>query len=473
MEIVVIGGGIAGLATAYRQRQLSAGSDRSPRVRVIESAARFGGKILTERSDGFVLEGGPDSLIPQKPRALELVRELGLADHLVGSNDAHRRTFVVKDGRMVPLPDGLQLLLPGLWRPFLGSPLLSWPAKLRVALERFVPPRRDGADESVADFVRRRLGRGVLAPLAEPLLGHIHVADVERMSLAATYPRLAQLEQRFGSLHRGLQAMRQGAGDGPLFWTLRDGIGELVQALVKQLEPESLLLGHRALGVRRAAADGGYLVRLDDGRDLPADAVVLAAPAYAAGELTAELDPRLPPLFRAIPYVSTATLSLGYRRADVGHPLDGFGFFVPRREGRSLLGCTWTSSKFDHRSPRDGALLRLFLGGAGHEDLLELGDDELVATLARDLEEIMGLRAVPRLVRLYRWPRGYPQYELGHLERVRRIEEALPRGLLLAGNAYRGVGLPDCIAGADRAAEGALAHLRKQAPRLTAATSPC
>ncbi len=460
-DVVIIGGGIAGLATAYRLQQDAPGADRPLGVRVVESAPRFGGKIVTDREEGFLIEGGPDSIIPQKPWALELIRELGIGDRLLGSNDARRGTYVLHAGRLAALPDGLQMLAPESWRGFLRSPLLSWPGKLRFALEGLVPKRRGEGDESVAGFVRRRLGEEALWGLAEPMLAHIHVADVERMSLRATYPRFAELEARHGSLRRGaamLRAKQRAAGGsekpaGPIFWSLRGGLGELVDALVKALDPASRLAGRTAVGLRRADGDagdgagdgGGYIVRLDDGRELAADAVVLATPADAAAELVAGLDAELARKLRAIRYVSMATVSFGYRRADVAHPLDGFGFFVPRREGRRVLACTWTSTKFDHRAPEDAALLRVFLGGAGHEELLDAGDDALLRAVSEDLRAIMGLDAEPILARLYRWPRGYPQYDVGHLERLRELETRLPPGLALAGSAYHGVGLPDCV----------------------------
>ena len=400
-------------------------------------------------------------MIPQKPWALDLMRELGLGDRLLPSNDERGGTWVLHRGRLVPLPAGLILLSPERWGEFFRSPLLSWPAKLRFAMERWVPARGD-ADESVADFVRRRVGAEALWGLAEPVWAHVHAADLERMSLRATYPRLAELEARYGSLHRGVAALRRaqkssGRAQGPVFWTLKGGLEELVEALVARLEPASLTVGRRATGIRRAEA--GWTVHLDDGRKLDATAVVLATSAAVAAGLVAGPDPgadQCPDLaarLSAIRYTSMATLSLGYRAADVARAPGGFGFFVPSRERRSILAGSWTSTKFDHRAPDGHALLRIFLGGAGGERFLEAGDEKLIARVREELRSMIGLTAEPVMARLTRWPRGYPQYDVGHLDRVREIEAALPPGLYIAGSAYRGVGLPDCVRSGGEAAK--------------------
>ena len=463
-DVVVIGGGIAGLTTAYELRKQAAADGRELRVCLVESAPRLGGKIAGDRDGGFLVEGGADSFITAKPWALELVRELGLEDHLVAANEAERTTYVLTGGRLVALPEGLQLLVPQRWAPFLRSPLLSWGAKLRVARERWVPPSHTEGDESVADFVRRRLGNEVLERLAEPLLAHIYVADVERMSLRATYPRLAEVVERHGSLLKAARAMRRRGKPGPpppVFLTLRGGLGEIVERLAEHLPPESQRLG-RSVRALEVTGDAGYAVHLDDGTALAARAVVLAVPAFAAAELADPLTGELARRLRAVRYVSLATLSLGYRRRDVAHPLAGYGFFVPRREQRTVLACTWTSSKFEGRASAEHVLLRVFLGGALQEDLLEYDDATLVRRVRDDLRDILGLGAEPVLERLYRWPRGYPQYDVGHRERVRAIEAALPPRLAVAGSAYHGVGLPDCVRSARQAARRVLDGLERR-----------
>ncbi len=455
-DVVIIGGGIAGLTAAYRLQSADTGKLG---YHLIEASPRLGGKIVTEHTDGFTIEGGPDSVIPQKPWALELMRELGLGDRLLPSNDDRGGTWVLHRGRLVPLPPGLGLLSPERWGAFLRSPLLSWPAKLRFAREHWVPPRGDGKDESVADFVRRRFGPGALWGLAEPVLAHVHAADVERLSLRASYPLMAELEERHGSVLRGVAALRRSrrsAGpSGPVFWTLKGGLTELVQALVERLEPASLHTGRRAVSLRRGGV--GWTVGLDDGRELDAGAVVLATPATAAGELMAELDPDLAWRLRAIRYASMATLSLGYRAADVARAPGGFGFFVPRRERRRILAGSWTSNKFDHRAPEGHALLRIFLGGGAGEHILDADDEALIQVVREDLRAMIGLAAEPVVAKLTRWPGGYPQIDVGHRSRIRDLEAALPMGLLLAGSAYHGIGLPDCIRSGTEAARRILA----------------
>ncbi len=455
---VIIGGGIAGLTAAYRLQATTAGKLS---WQLIEAAPRLGGKIVTEHVDGFTVEGGPDSVIAQKPWALDLMRELGLGDRLLSSNDAAGGVQVLHCGRLVPLPAGMQLLTPERWGELFGSPLLSWPAKLRFAMERRVPRRDDDGDESVADFVCRRLGKGALWTLAEPMLAHVHAADVERMSLKATYPTLAELERRHGSLHRGVAALRtarRSADSGPTFWTLKGGLAELVDALVARLDPASIVTGRRATRLRRMHE--GWTVVLDDGHEIDAAAVVLAMPAAATAELFDDLDPLLADRLRSFRVASMATLSLGYRAEDVTAAARGFGFFVPRRERSALpagavLAGSWTSTKFDHRVTPGHALLRVFLGGAGGEATLAAGDEALIAAVRDDLRAILGLEAEPVMTRLERWPEGYPQYDVGHLERVRELEAALPPGILVAGSAYHGVGLPDCVKSGTEAARRA------------------
>lgn len=450
-NVAILGGGVTGLTAAYELERLAASSGEPLSWCLVEGGPRWGGKVLSERHDSFLVEGGPDAVIPQKPWALELMRELGLEGRLLPSNDARKTTYVLRDGRLVAMPPGLALLVPGETAAFLRSDVLPWAGKLRMLLERFVPARRSADDESVGDFVRRRLGRTALSYLAEPLLAHIHMGDVERMSLQATYPRLGEAEKRFGSLSGAARTVRAGGGStSPLFYSLRGGMEELVRALVGKLPPEALHLGRRAVGLTRRTAS--WELTLEDGRQISAERLLLAVPSFAAAELVESFDPELAERFAAIRYVSLATVSLGFRRADVGHPLDGFGFFVPSRERREILASTWTSVKYDHRAGTGDVLLRVFLGGAHHAEVLRRRDEELVELASSELREVLGIEAPPLFSRLHRWPRGYPQYEVGHGERVAAIEAALPEGLLVAGSPYYGVGLPDCIRSARRAA---------------------
>jgi oxygen-dependent protoporphyrinogen oxidase len=469
-RVAIIGGGIAGLATAYYLQEGARQAGTPLSYTLIERAPSFGGKIVTHEGDGFVIEGGPDSFITQKPAALRLCRELGLEDRLLGTNDAQRKVYVLDGGRLRPLPDGVMLVVPTRFAPFALSPLISVAGKLRMGMDLFIPPRREDGDESLADFIRRRLGQEALDKIAEPLMAGIHVADAERLSLQATFPRFIQLEQKYGSLIKGMltQKARRAAGDGngagrdklSLFMTLRGGLRELVEALVARLDGD-LLPGTGVSGLARTQE--GYHLRLADGRMLQADAVILATPAFVTADLVEPMHAPLATELRAIRYVSTATLSLGFRRAEFEHPLDGFGFVVSSRDKSRLMACTWTSTKFNGRTPGEHVLLRAFVGGPRNERLVDLPDEELLGLVRGELREVMGVSAQPVVTRLYRWPGANPQYDVGHLERVDQLESMaadLP-GLYLTGSAYRGVGLPDCIQQGQNTAEAIIAQVHE------------
>lgn len=448
-RVVVVGGGIAGLSTAYHLQQNARATGRPLDLTMFEGAERLGGKIVTHREGGYVVEGGPDCFLTQKPWAMELCRELGLGDSLIGTNDASRKVRILWKGRMHLLPEGVLLIVPTRFRPFAFSRLISPLGKLRMGLDVIIPARRDPGDESVADFVRRRLGREALDKIAEPLMGGIHVSDPERQSLLATFPRFADIERKYGSLVRGMMAakrIRPAHGKPlPMFMTLRGGLTHLIDTLVQQMDGVRMVAGRTVDTLDRV--EGGYRLGLDDGAELRAEQVVLAVPAREAARLTEGFDGALASRLRALRYVSTATVSLGYRRRDLNHPLDGFGFVIPAKEGRRITGCTWSSTKFDGRAPADGALLRCFLGGAVDESSALLPEEEMVSLAREELRELMGIDAEPVLTRVYRWRDGHPQYDVGHLDWVSDIERrtAAHPGLHLTGSSYRGVGMPDCI----------------------------
>ena len=456
-RVLVVGGGITGLACAYELQHRARSAERPLRITLLEKAERLGGCILTERPDGFIVEGGPDCFLAEKPWARELCAELGIDGHLIGTSPASRRVYVLSDGRLHPLPEGFILLVPTTVWPFVTSSLFSWPAKLRMAMELFVRPRRDVEDENLGSFVRRRLGREVLDKIAEPLVAGIHAGDPETMSLRATFPRLLDLERDYGSLIRGMLARKRQmqAGGGALhasgrpasmFLTLAGGLGDMVERLAEALKDVEVRLG---TGVEALSplGSGGWRVSVAGGEPLEADAVVLAVPSWQAARLLARADKPLAELLETIPWVSSATVTSAWERAAVGHPLDGSGFVVPRSEGRSITACTWSSVKFEGRAPEGRVLLRAFVGGAKQEALLELPDEEIAGMVRSDLGEILGLTGEPLFVKIYRWPRAMAQYTMGHLERVAAIEAARGRhpGLVLAGSSYRGVGIPDCI----------------------------
>ncbi len=450
-RVVIVGGGIAGLATAYHL-QKRGGVD----YKLIESAPRLGGKIVSAREKGFVVEGGPDSFITTKTAALELCRELGLSDQLIGTNDAGRKVFVWSRGKLRAMPDGVMLIIPTKIMPFVQSPLISWPGKMRMGLDVLIPARRDDGDESLAHFVRRRLGSEALDKIAEPMIAGIYVADAEYLSLKSTFPRFLDMEKKYGGLLRGVLAQKRaangksnGRSNGkpatPMFMTLRGGLQDMVDAVVARLDPSALVRNRRAVRITRQ--ESGYRVALDDGACLEADSVVLATPTYATADLVENFDAPLADSLRTIRYVSTATVSLGFKRSELTHPLDGFGFVVPRSENRSILACTWSSTKFDHRAQDGYALVRAFVGGAHAEHLAEQDDAALASIAREELRAMMGISAAPVLTRVYRWDKANPQYAVGHQARIQEIEQMAEQHarLHLVGGAYHGVGIPDCI----------------------------
>jgi len=462
MRLVVVGGGITGLAAAHHALELARERRIALELTLVEARERLGGTIATERAGGFLIEAGPDSFLSEKPWALALCRRLGLEDRLARTDDRYRKVFVWHAGRLHPLPDGWELLAPTRLAPFLSSRLFSWPGTLRMAFD-LVLPRGIADDESLGAFVRRRLGREALERVAQPLVAGIYTADPDDLSLTATMPRFAELEKQERSIILGLRRARRRALETgvsgarwSLFVTLKEGMEDLVAALATRLQPGTVLLKQRVAGVERRG--DRWRVATAEGADLDADRVIVATESHAAARMLRYVDPTLATLLAEIPYASSATVTLGYRRADVPHPLDGFGFVVPRTEKRALLACTFSSVKYAGRAPEGDVLLRAFVGGALNEAVLELDDAPLVMRARAELREALGITAAPALARVFRWPKAMPQYHVGHLARVETIERragALP-GLDLAGGAYRGVGIADCVRSGEAAAERAL-----------------
>ena len=447
MRVVVVGGGIAGLAAARRLEALV------PDVEVVlfEQDEALGGKLRTERIGGFVVEAAPDSFLSRKERGVGLCEELGLGAELIGRRPEHRGSFVRRGDELHPLPEGLTGLIPTSLDALETSELLSADGKARFAAEVDMPIAPGQDDESVAAFVSRRFGREAYEALVEPLMTGIYGGDGEQLSLRATFPQLRVVELEHGSVLRGLSSSAPPPGDRPPFLSFRDGMGALVDALRAGFERTEVRTRCRAARVSRSAA--GYEVGLAAGEQIAADGVVLAAPAFVAAELVADLDRDLAEAHEEIPYASSVVVTLGFSRADVV-PLDGYGYVVPRAEGGDVLACTWSSQKWEQRAPEDAVLLRVYAGRFGGRDLTADSEEQLVA-LARDEIAFLGVSAEPLVARVHRWPLGMPQYVLGHPERVARIEARLTEhpGLAVAGAAYRGVGIPDCIASGESAAE--------------------
>ena len=467
-QVAIIGGGIAGLATAYYLHERGRGAVG---YALIESAPRLGGKITSARENGFVVEGGPDSFLTTKPAALDLCRALGLGDQLIGTNDAGRKVFVWSRGQLRAMPEGVMLIIPTKLMPFITSPLISPLGKMRMGMDALIPPRRDDGDESLSHFVRRRLGAEALDKIAEPMIDGIYVADAENLSLQSTFPRFLDMEKKYGSLLRGVIAQKRAAsgngrnGNGnpatSTFMTLRGGLQQLVDAIVARLDQDALVLNRSVVSVTRE--NDRYTLTLSDGSRLVADQVVFATPAYATADFVQRIDSALSSKLRSIRYVSTATVSLGFKRAELTHPLDGFGFVVPRSEHRQIIACTWSSTKFNDRAPDGHALVRAFIGGAHAEHLVDQDDAALAAMAREELRAMMGITATPVLTKVYRWQKANPQYEVGHQAHVAEIDQltAQHAGLHLAGAAYHGVGIPDCIESGARVVEQILERTGK------------
>jgi oxygen-dependent protoporphyrinogen oxidase len=430
-KALIIGGGISGLSAAYYL------SKAGIRPTLLERRPRVGGVIQTSVQQGCVLEEGPDGYMAAKPWAMNLIRELGLADQVIGSNDHTRITYIVKKGKLVPMPEGLQMMVPTKILPLAETRLLSWGAKIRMGLEIFRQPHGPQPDRSVYEFLLDHYGQESIDYLAEPLLAGVYGGDPREMSVNSVLARFVEIEAKYGSLTRGvLAAPRPQNPGGSFLQTLKGGLGQLIQAL----RPSADVVHADVETVEQTP--GGFRVRAD-GDWLEAEHVVVATPAHGAANLLGLLEPELASLLAGIPYTSSITLALGYRKNTFDHPIQGHGFLVPKKERKYIFGCTWVGNKFDYRVPANMVVLRCFLGG----DAMPLSDVALVDGARSDLHSIMGLEAEPVFHNIARWPDSMAQYTVGHQKRVARIEElarAIP-GLYLAGNAYHGIGIPDCV----------------------------
>ena len=451
LRIVIIGGGISGLSTAYYLAKGGAAST------ILESRPRLGGVIRTEHLEGCTLEAGPDSFLAIKPAALELIGELGLKNEVIGSNDHLRVTFVRKNGRLVALPDGLMMMVPTRILPLITTGLLSWGTKLRMGIELLRAPKPRQADESVSDFVEEHYGREAVEYLAEPLLSGVYGGNPDEMSVNSVLPRFVELANRYGSLTRGVLVERakaaknpRAAGASPLFKTLKGGLGQMVDRAAEAIRGKAEVIQGRAETVERSGS--GFRIKMN-GDWLEAGAVVAACEAHSASTLLSPVDARLGELLGVVPYTSSITVALGFASADFAHPPVGFGFLVPKKERRRLVACTWVGTKFSYRIPEGKVVARCVLTTS------EENDATIIALAAQELREIAGSPATPRFAHVARWPRSMAQYAVGHGLRLAELESrvaAIP-GLHLAGNAYTGIGIPDCIRMGKTAAEKILA----------------
>jgi oxygen-dependent protoporphyrinogen oxidase len=467
-RIIVVGGGISGLAAAYRLTELNEQHHLGLEIALLEAGERLGGCISTERVGDFLVETGPDSLISEKPWALDLCERLGLGTRLVSTNPARRGVSVVHRGRLEPLPEGFLLMAPTRLRSFVATRLFSRRGKLRMAAELFLPRGDAHDDESLADFVRRRFGREALERVVQPLIGGIYAADPENLSLAATMPRFLEMERAGRSVtwamwreqrRRALNRRPDSGARWSLFLSLPGGLQELVDTIAGRLPDRSVQLGAHVIGLTWSSAKKSWIAATNRGQ-LEADGVILATPAYSAAAMLSSVGPELAQELREIPYGSTATVNLAYRENEVPRAL-GFGLIAPVVESRKILACTFSSIKYPGRAPDGFVLLRAFVGGALQPHLFEQDDAAMEAGVRRELAELLGITAEPFFRRIHRHPRSMPQYHVGHLARVQRIESQVAKlpGLALAGNAYRGVGIADCVHSGETAADNLLRAL--------------
>lgn len=462
-RIVVIGGGITGLAAANRVREIAGEKHSGLEVLLIEASERLGGPISTIRRDGFLIEEGPDAFITTKPWGLNLCHRLGLDGELIETNDKKRKTYILRGNGLVEIPEGFVMLAPSRLTPFLTSPLFSWPGKLRMLMD-LVIPRKRGGDESVAGFVRRRLGKEALERVAQPMIGGIYTGDAEKLSLRATMPQYMELEEEHGSIIAGMlrtyrqksQARKRDSGARySMFVSFGNGMSTLTDRLVSVLGERTVRLGEKVNGITRSGS--GYAVSTGSGT-FDADGVVITTPAFVTGGLIENLDPETAALLASIEYASSVVAILAYKLSDIKHPIDGFGFVVPAIEKRTLIACSFSSEKFPGRAPEGYTVLRAFAGGMLDPNVLDLGDEAVTERIKSELGPVLGITGEPLFSFVKRYPNALPQYYVGHLDLVRKIAAGIKRlkGLEIAGSALGGVGIPDCIDSGERAAEKAV-----------------
>ncbi|MHB0957499.1 MAG: protoporphyrinogen oxidase [Pirellulaceae bacterium] len=468
-RVAVIGGGISGLATAHRLVEL----DPSLSITLFEQSHRMGGVLETKRHDGFLLEWGADNFITNVPWAVDLCRRIGFEDQLVETDEQHRGAFVVRSGKLRRIPQGFIIMAPSRVWPVVSTPILSPWGKLRMAAEFFIRPRKDDADESLAEFVIRRFGQETYDRLVQPLIGGIYTGDPYKLSLQSTMPRFREMEKGHGSLIRAVmsQAARQSKADRnssggrySMFVAPRDGISSLIQALVDRLPSQTIQLNAGIRRLERVDGVGSWLLHTSDTSQPPQpfDAVVIATQAQAAAELVRPIERDLAEELSQIHHSGCCIVSLAYRRPQVAHPMDGFGFVVPAVERRKVISGSFSSVKYPGRAPEGHVLIRVFIGGALQEELLGLPDEQLVDIARSELGELLGVRGEPLFHRIARLPASMPQYYVGHRQRVAAIRQraAAAGGLFLTGNAYQGVGIPFCIYGAEKVAERVCEYCR-------------
>ncbi|MDP6388137.1 MAG: protoporphyrinogen oxidase [Candidatus Pacebacteria bacterium] len=468
-KIAVIGGGIAGLSAAYALEKEAADNGISIEIDLIEKEGRVGGNILTERVDDFIVEGGPDCVFSEKPASLNLCGKLDLEEELLKTMEEKKGTYIYWNNKLHDMPEGVILMIPTMIKPMLLSSLITLPGKLRMALEPLIPKRNNSDEETLSQFVTRRLGKELLDKIAEPLVAGIHAGNPETMSINASFPRFVDLEQKYGSLIRGMLSRRKEMrsmmkGRTPkytMFMTLKEGLQNLTDSISKTLSNTSKTIDCKVVTIAKKAEE--YELSFNNRNSNLYDSVVIATPSYVSAALIKGIDSSLSNTLSEIPYVSTATVSLAYSASDVDHIRKGFGFIVPRIAKRTIMAATYTSNKFSYRAPEGSMLLRCFVGGAQNEDLVFLHDKEMEKMVRNELKEIAGITATPIFTKIFRWEKAMPQYVIGHLDRVKKIQELSAKhpGLYLTGSAYNGIGISDCITTSYKVAEEAVKFLNR------------
>ncbi len=465
-RVIVIGGGITGLSAAHRLAELGSSRNLDLEILLLEKSDRVGGVISTVERDGFTIEEGPDSFITSKPWGINLASRLGIENELIETSPDNRRTFVLLNRRLVPLPDGFIMLAPTRIMPFLRTPLFSWRGKMRMLMDLVIPKNPPG-DESLASFVRRRLGTEALERAAQPMVGGVYTADPERLSLRATMPQFLEMEERYGSVIKGMYQgyrkrkkgiMPDSGARYSLFVSFKKGMKTLVEALVRKIPEGSIKTGFAVEGIREAY--DGWEVETGGGI-LNAAGVIVTTPAYVTAGLLENAAGECAALLRKVEYASAAVVILAYRKEDIETELGGFGFVVPRIEKSNMIACSFSSEKFTGRAPQGYAVLRIFVGGAVDPVTYKMEDSHIIETVGKEIGSLLGIGSDPVFTILKRHPGAMPQYHVGHTELVEGIQREIKKldGLETAGNAFGGVGIPDCINSGERAAERVLQSL--------------
>ncbi len=452
-RVVIIGGGISGLSTAYFLQEEAKSKGVDLKYWLIEKNNRLGGNIITEKVDGFTVEGGPDNMLSQKPWALELCKKLGLGSSLLNTNK-DGQTFILWKGKLNPLPEGFLLMIPTKISPLIFNNFFSIKGKLIMALDLIKPKGDPNKDESLSEFVRRRLGQEALDKIAEPLVAGVHAGNPDTMSVKSSYPRFIEMEQKYRSLIKAMMSAKKMAAqtsakkepEHTMFVTLKDGLAMLPQTIVKNLDKNSILTNTSVKNIAKSADDKTFIVNIEGSEPIEADDVILTTPAHISAKLLQHLDSKITKELEQIPYVSTATISLAYNKSDLKEPLKGFGFVIPKAEGRKIMAATYSSQKYAYRAPEDKTLIRCFVGGAKNEELVALPDEELISFAKADLADILGIKADPIFAKVFKWFNAMPQYIIGHSERIAFINERLKQhpGLHLAGTAFK-TGIADSV----------------------------